>query len=58
MEIAFNQQEEKPKPTAFCIEINTIFPTKVSQDEKLDTHTPGVRKPASWLTRRNQWKNF
>ncbi|KAG7557141.1 histone H3/CENP-A [Arabidopsis suecica] len=42
VEIAFKQQEEKPRPTAFCTEINTISPTDDNCDEKLYKQLLGV----------------
>ncbi|VYS48142.1 unnamed protein product [Arabidopsis thaliana] len=44
MEIAFKQQEEKPRPAAFYTEINTISPIDNNQKEQkeLAKHLPGI----------------
>ncbi|XP_019087516.1 PREDICTED: uncharacterized protein LOC104724406 [Camelina sativa] len=42
VEIAFKQQEEKSRPTAFCTEINTITPFEDTQTLEINPRLDGV----------------
>ncbi|CAA0270340.1 unnamed protein product [Arabidopsis thaliana] len=47
MEIAFKQQEEKPRPAAFYTEINTISPIDNNEKEQKERNTKTKKKKSS-----------